>query len=120
MEDLGRALAFDGGAHLYIQGKFWPIGLISLEETCAVLLVPNILEVQIYERVALKIGKFPSFIGEIRNVRSDHINIQFLGPIHSSIISELGFGEDSSDNLAREKVCYSELKTALRVSLFAA
>ena len=85
--------AFDGGAHLFVQGKFWPIGVASLEETCAVLFVPDTLSAQLRERAALKVGNFPSFSGEIRKIHEDQIEIQFLGPLHSSVISGLGFGE---------------------------
>ena len=93
MQSWTNTYPLEGGIQLFTQGRFWPIGLVAIDEFEASLLVPDELVLAMRERVTLKIGTLPSFPAVVRSMSEGVVCLIFLGAVHPKVISLLETGK---------------------------
>ncbi|MEP2734746.1 MAG: hypothetical protein ABJP34_00490 [Erythrobacter sp.] len=81
------------GAAIFAQGQFWSAGIVTIDEFHSCLTIPVELDLGLRERLALKLGNFPSFPAEVLSVREGRVRLQFVGPVHPEVIERIVLGE---------------------------
>ena len=81
------------GTAIFSQGQFWSAGVITIDEFHCCLTIPEALELGLSERVAIKLGVFPSFPAEVLSARTGRVRLQFVGPVHPEVIERIVLGD---------------------------
>lgn len=84
---------FDAQAHVYTQGKFWPVELEALDPFHARLHIDADVELRDYDRIGLKFGTLPSFPALVSAIKGTVVELQFLGPVHPAVIEAVEHGD---------------------------